>query len=621
MNFTSFRIKNFKGIIDLTLPLNKTPQSHIFTLVGLNESGKTTILEAINNFKYKVPYSNLLESLDELDKHYIKDIHDCIPVAKIDNFNDKTSIQVSLQLDKNDELLIKEHLKKKLNFIIEKDIENITIAQVYSFENSKNTNSVSYWTVDIIGKEKYGKKTLELTPNTPTNKQKWRVAVDYIITLIPNILYFPNFLFHFPEKIYLEEKFKDKDTTNDFYKYVIQDILDSLENNTNINDHILKRIQSTDSNDVKALEGLLLKMSRNVTEKILQSWDNIFPNNLNTTNTNIQIKSGNNEKYGAYLEFTVNDYSGLYSINQRSLGFRWFFVFLLLTYYRKHNKSSANNNILFLFDEPASNLHPSAQSQLLDMFKRLADENCKIIYTTHSHYLINPEWLESAYIVRNMAIDYKDLDYIKSNLKETNINIQRYREFVANNPKQTTYFQPILDVLEYKPSALENIPDVIMVEGKNDFYVFNYIKNIVFKKTYNLNFLPGTSSSNFELLISLYIGWGRKFIVLLDSDGEGKKQKERYEKIFKISTDNEIFTLNDIDTNWDNFAAEKLFTDTDKMNIQNTIFSGSSKYNKDNFNRAIQELTLRNQGITLEKNTEQNFHKVFDFLNVKINSE
>lgn len=618
MNFTSFRIENFKGIIDLTLSLNKTPQSHIFTLVGLNESGKTTILEAINNFKNKVPYSNLLESLDELNKHYIKDIHDCIPVAKIDNFNGQTSIQVSLQLDKDDELLIKDHLIKKLNFIIEKDIKNITIRQIYYFKNSKNTKSVSYWTIDIIGKKKHGKKTLKLTTHTPADKQRWRVAADYIITLIPNILYFPNFLFHFPEKIYLEEKFKD--TTNDFYKYVIQDILDSLENNTNINDHILKRIQSTDSNDVKALESLLLKMSRNVTEKILQSWDNIVPNNLNNTNTSIQIKSGNNEEYGAYLEFTVNDDSGLYSINQRSLGFRWFFVFLLLTYYRKHNKSSANNNILFLFDEPASNLHPSAQSQLLDMFKRLADENCNIIYTTHSHYLINPEWLESAYIVRNMAIDYKDSDYITSNLKETNINIQRYREFVANNPKQTTYFQPILDVLKYKPSALENIPDVIMVEGKNDFYVFNYIKNIVFQKAYNLNFLPGTSSTNFESLISLYIGWGRKFIVLLDSDGEGKKQKERYEKIFKISVNNKIFTLEDIDKNWNNFTAEKLFTDTERKNIQNMTSPDNSNYSKDNFNRAIQELTLINSEITLEINAEENFHKVFKFLDEKINN-
>ena len=615
MKFISFRIKNFKGIKDLTLHLDKTPLSDIYTLVGLNESGKTTILEAISYLQYKAPYKNSLESLEEISKYYIKDIHDCIPVGKIDNFNEQISIKFFLELDKTDEELIKNYIMQKFNFTIKEAIKNINIDQVYKFNNSKFAGANNLWGISIIGREKYGKKNIKFGSNTNT-KKNWPDIFKYIITLIPDILYFPNFLFDFPQKIYLNEEYKN--ATNDFYKNVIQDILDSLENKTNINDHIFKRIQSADNPATKALEGLLLKMSKNVTDKILQSWGSIVPNSLSSLN--IQIKSGTNEK-GAYLEFFINDDSGLYSINQRSLGFRWFFVFLLLTHYRKYNKNSVNNNILFLFDEPASNLHPSAQSQLLDMFKELGGGNCKIIYTTHSHYLINPEWLESVYIVKNQAIDYKDSAYIASNLKETNIKIQRYREFVANNPKQTTYFQPILDVLEYKPSELENIPDVIMVEGKNDFYVFNYINNIVFKKAYNLNFLPGTSSGNFESLISLYIGWGRKFIVLLDSDDAGKKEKERYEKIFKISTDNKIFTLNDIDTNWDNFAAEKLFTDTDKINIQNTIFPESSKYNKDNFNRAIQELTLRNKGITLEKNTEQNFHKVFNFLNVKINSE
>ena len=47
MIYTNFIIKNFKGIsgskIDLT-------NNRIITLVGLNESGKTTIMEAISLF-------------------------------------------------------------------------------------------------------------------------------------------------------------------------------------------------------------------------------------------------------------------------------------------------------------------------------------------------------------------------------------------------------------------------------------------------------------------------------------------------------------------------------------------------------------------------------------------
>ncbi|MBU4374660.1 MAG: AAA family ATPase, partial [Euryarchaeota archaeon] len=42
MKFTEFKIKNFKGIENITINLDKSPNANIYTLVGLNESGKTT---------------------------------------------------------------------------------------------------------------------------------------------------------------------------------------------------------------------------------------------------------------------------------------------------------------------------------------------------------------------------------------------------------------------------------------------------------------------------------------------------------------------------------------------------------------------------------------------------
>ncbi len=50
MRYTSFEIKNFKGIRSLRLDLDAPPKGRIMTLVGLNECGKTTILEAIDYF-------------------------------------------------------------------------------------------------------------------------------------------------------------------------------------------------------------------------------------------------------------------------------------------------------------------------------------------------------------------------------------------------------------------------------------------------------------------------------------------------------------------------------------------------------------------------------------------
>ena len=49
MRFTRFEIKNFKGVEHAIVDLNPAG-AHIATLIGLNESGKTTILEAISQF-------------------------------------------------------------------------------------------------------------------------------------------------------------------------------------------------------------------------------------------------------------------------------------------------------------------------------------------------------------------------------------------------------------------------------------------------------------------------------------------------------------------------------------------------------------------------------------------
>ena len=47
MKFESIEVKNFKGIKHLKLKFGN--EKRIYTLIGLNESGKSTILEAINN--------------------------------------------------------------------------------------------------------------------------------------------------------------------------------------------------------------------------------------------------------------------------------------------------------------------------------------------------------------------------------------------------------------------------------------------------------------------------------------------------------------------------------------------------------------------------------------------
>ena len=226
--------------------------------------------------------------------------------------------------------------------------------------------------------------------------------------------------------------------------------------------------------------------------------------------------------------------------------------------YRKEN-----NNALFLLYEPASNLHSAAQKQLRDSFSKL--EN--VIYTTHSQYLINPQWLESTFVVVNEGLNYgQENDNYSSN--KTDIKLYYYRDFVSRNPSKTNYFQPILDVLDYAPSNLEIVPKMVITEGKNDYYTFNYYQEILKKIRNRISILPGTSAGNMEYQISLLLGWGTKFIILLDSDNEGKLQRRRYEELFGPKIANSIYTYEMINPNFGGIETEYLFTSDDRIKIQ-----------------------------------------------------
>lgn len=177
-----------------------------------------------------------------------------------------------------------------------------------------------------------------------------------------------------------------------------------------------------------------------------------------------------------------------YSIRERSLGFQWVFTFLLLTRFRVAR--IGGKTPVFLFDEPASNVHQTAQQRLIAALRHLRDKGASVIYTTHSHHLIDSKRLETTFVVQNRSLDYEDDDAYSS--RKTNITVERYHTFVGSYPNQPTYFLPILDVLEYRSSALENIPDVIMTEGKNDYYALSFAQSALGIPTpAQLHLLPG----------------------------------------------------------------------------------------------------------------------------------
>lgn len=72
-------------------------------------------------------------------------------------------------------------------------------------------------------------------------------------------------------------------------------------------------------------------------------------------------------------------------LNSTSAGRRWYFTY----YFMKNTLESGD---LFIIDEPAAMLHPLAQKEVLKELLQLESRGIKVIYSTHSPYLIPSDW-------------------------------------------------------------------------------------------------------------------------------------------------------------------------------------------------------------------------------------
>jgi AAA15 family ATPase/GTPase len=591
MKYKSFYIKNFKGIKELTIELDKQPISNIITLVGLNESGKTTILEAINV---------LNNDIND------KDVHKLIPKNRKFSFNDTIEVHATLEFDEKDEKTI-EKFSKSLGFRTIQPFKYLNEKIVYKFKDSiyldKDSESDYFCDFNLIGCKERERNPRKYNDNSSEfNKMFGFIYKE----LYPTIIYYPNFLFDFPNRIYLEKSDKE-DKEQETYRRVLSDIMDTFNEGLKIEDHIINRLKVKNEGAQEALESTIERMSKQITDVVFLAWGQMF----NSKGKEIRLKPGIDEKNGlAYLEVKLKEGTDQFQIAERSLGFKWFFTFLLFTEFRK-NRSSEKGEILFLLDEPASNLHSTAQKSLLSTFEKLVSKS-KMIYTTHSHHLINPKWLSGAYIVRNKALNYEnDFDY---NAKNTDIEAIPYKQFVVKHPEQKTYFQPILDAIEYSPSILEEVPNIILTEGKNDYYTFKYVNEVLLSNEFpDLKFYPGNGADRNNQIIATYLAWGRDFTILLDGDKPGLAAKERYKNEFGVIIFDEIITLKDIDVNF-KFPTEGLFTKEEQLKIIHTFDPNEVEFNKSKFNSALQVLFIQEQKIELSKDTMSRFRKIFEFV-------
>jgi len=598
MKFQKFIIKNFKGVEKAELDLSKSPECKIFPLVGLNESGKTTILEAINLFQEDIPKDKRHELIHKRDRG---------------SFTGFVELRSYLSLNEEDVTIITNFLDSK-DLQKKESIDSLEFIKKYEFKNGIPE--------DIIITELNIIPSLEVKTRRARSfsnlSNEFQIEIKKrLLDVFPKVLYFPDFLFDFPEKIYLESVSnpswdkKEQERQNE-YRKVIEDILCSINTKYSLSDFLGKLKALSDDGKQESANQIKREIATKLSEIIVAPWQEIFPN---TPNKTIEIITGN-DSGGFYLQIKINEGASSFYINERSLGFKWFFGFLLSTEFRKA-RPNEHGEYIFLFDEPANNLHQNSQQKLLTLFEKLVN-NAKIIYSTHSHFLLNPKFLLNTFIIKDEGRNTQD----EYEYRQKIVAI-KYSKFVGNYPNEESHFKPVLDVLEYIENPFEQTDSMVFFEGKFDYYTFKWVLKTQFSdEDYDFKIYPGAGVDRYENIFREYLAHNRKFSCIFDADGNsqrgGKGAQKRYIENISKELEKHIFTLKDIDNGFEGFTTEKLFKDDEKLNIQQLSFPEDTIYSKSHFNTAIQELFIKNETFALSAETKANFKKILDFIVLKL---
>ncbi len=560
MRYESFRVQNFKGIKDTTVQFKSVAGASVFAFVGLNESGKTTVLEAIHSFAPDEATSELLGGDEGLGVPF----KERVPRHLLSEFTGDVKVAATLTLTQEEKSAICEELLK------ERDLEiNVsTFPGVVVFERIQRFEN---------GDFKKNFFTLMTPLEVKGRKQrKWREPIgdervivrDAIYSRAPRIAYFPTFVFEFPKAIFLTER---GNLVDKFYRRVFQDILDFDGRGQTIEKDIVRRVRRNDlvlpwaaffsawgaNDDRDKIQQVMDRASIAVTRLVFGRWNKIFGEDTRGKEVSISfdvIEGETEDSAGAktktkehdvQIKFQIKDGARRFDVNDRSLGFRWFFSFMLFTQFRVARAVAGAAPLLFLFDEPASNLHSAAQQKLIESFPEIAHNGHVLAYSTHSHYMIEPKWLEQTFIVTNRADSAPAtvLDEISFDDESLDVQVATYRSFVNAHSGQTSYFQPILDRLEVVPSRFDTQKSSIVLEGKSDYYILRYAARLL--NISDLPLLPGIGASTFGALAALQVGWNLNFVFLLDGDGQGKAGLKRYSEDYGIPRER-LATLDEI---------------------------------------------------------------------------
>lgn len=507
MIITLVKIDNFKSIDKIEIPFDKVGDSYTKIFVGINESGKSNILEALSYFD--APEGEV--SFDHYCNQKMEDSKYC-------------DIYFSLDFEEVED----ESLSEKVNdaitseFVVEFTISNI-VKNVYLSKDSSTFKVVYEYDVEVNSHNLYikssnvsGKETISIVDeenltdgyallnNENFNEYFEDIVTSFFIEHEPLVsVWKPSseyLLYNANLNTFKEKIGSNKPLYNIFKlsgygdKKAIKEAIDKITNARN-----RSRLESR-LND--ALNDYISKVWNNRIDLIIEITE--------TGNFSLLIKDkGNENKHDRF------------SITERSEGAQQFLSLILSLSLETKNRERKNE--LILIDEPEVHLHPSGIRDLAKELLKIGIDNY-VFLATHSPFMIDKKYKERHFIVKKNNKAITELKRIKDS--DNLIDDEVLREAFG------------IDV--YKD--LLN-PHSVLVEGASDKILLQ--KALSCMGFDNIGITNG-HGSNITTLVSKLNYDDINVLVVLDDDEEGRKDKEKIIKTGGIYSEENVFTIREL---------------------------------------------------------------------------
>lgn len=517
MKLEKIKIENFRSIENLEIDFKENPR----VLVGINESGKTNILNALRLLSpdfppqkddVRDPSHGIVKNSEvlfifEFEKDEMKEIYQKIqqkiliddlskPIVKMNNkkHNLKNLCEFykegfyKIDVLNNQKISTRWQFNEKLEFIynFKKPKDGVNFA----FQNKKG-ETLNLSNFKLVDCGSYSELPVEhLEEITPKNLDDI-IGIELIEIVnknLPKIIYWKydenNLL---PPSIPISTFIAD---LNSCIPLKNMFILAGIPEN-----EIAQQITRTRQISPNAFRSLLLKTSTASTKYFREVWPEYKNIKFSLTPDGENIDCGVEEKI-------------IHDFKRRSDGFKRFVTILLLLSIPA--KKELLKNALILIDEADMSLHPTGCRYLMEQLIKIAKNNY-VVYSTHSIFMIDRENIERHYIVKK--------DKAITTIEEADEEKYRDEEVLYNALGSSAF-----EILEEKNILFEGWTDKKLFETaiKKDKKIKEF-----FEKIGKSHAVGVKSIKNITPIIELS---NRKIFILSDGDQVSKQEQEKFKE-------------------------------------------------------------------------------------------